>query len=368
MSGKLKIQNIQAHLNQSFYERASVINGMLVALLSRQMLFMLGPPGVGKSALCNALCKALGGNYFAWQVSKFTTPEELFGPVSFKAMESDQHVRVTTGKLPKADIAFVDEIFKGSSSILNTLLPIMNERTFFNGSEPEQIPLQVMFGASNELPDSEELAPMYDRFVLRYLVSELQDDASRKALLKSKIQASKPAALPTLSLSELKAEQDAVSQVGISDDTIDLIIKLWNEVRGQGQVVSDRKWAQIIAVLQAQAYLNGHSEVQPDDLEILENVLWRETDEIKKVRQVVAKYANPLGQEIMDITDGIRDVINSYRSKEIEDIEAHKKIKKGLEKLRSFRQPGVSNSKLDQAISQMEALNKKFMAEELGLI
>ena len=361
---KVTLQDVSNYLNQTFRERENVVNGMLVALLSKQMLFLLGPPGTAKSALCNSLCKCLDGIFFSWQTSKYTTPEELFGPISFKALESDLYTRVTAGKLPRADVAFIDEIFKGSSAILNTLLPIMNERTFYNGSTPEKIPLQVLFAASNELPEGEELAAMYDRFVLRYFVQEIGNDANMKALLGS----AASMAAPHFGLDNLKAEQAAVQNVVIPEAMIDLLIQLRNEIKGQGMIVSDRKWVQIREILKAQAHLNGRTEVQAADFEILENVLWREQSEIKKARQLVAKYSNPLGQEILDITDGIRDVIASFNRKEIEDTEAHKKIKKGLERLRGLKKQGENNAKLDQAIEQASALHRKFMTEELGLM
>jgi MoxR-like ATPase len=117
---------IRTELRQTFLERDEEIDSILLALLSGQHCLLLGPPGTAKSALVKDLCSRIGGDYFQWLLTRFTTPEELFGPVSLKALEQDQYKRVTTGKLPEANIAFLDEIWKASSSILNTLLTIIN--------------------------------------------------------------------------------------------------------------------------------------------------------------------------------------------------------------------------------------------------
>ena len=117
-----------------------------------------------------------GANYFQWLLTKFSTPEEIFGAVSLKGLEQDDYRRVTTHKLPEAHIAFLDEIFKANSSILNALLTIINERLFHNGRERIAVPLITLFGASNELPDEEELTALYDRFMLRFMADYISEE------------------------------------------------------------------------------------------------------------------------------------------------------------------------------------------------
>src|SRR5207244_1383982 len=114
--------------------------------------------------------------YFQWLLTRFTTPEELFGAVSLKALEEDDYRRLTTHKLPEAHIAFLDEVFKASSSILNTILTLMNERRFHNGREVAEVPLLTLFAASNELPEDDELLALHDRFLLRFVVDYLDED------------------------------------------------------------------------------------------------------------------------------------------------------------------------------------------------
>src|SRR5437870_4498064 len=177
MTARETLRTIRDELAQSFLERNEVIDGALTALLSRQHVLLIGPPGSATSMLADELCRRLdGAAYFQWLLTKFTTPEELFGAVSLRALEADDYRRVTTHKLPEAHIAFLDEVFKANSSILNSILTVMNERRFHNGREVVDIPLITLFGASNELPEEDELQALYDRFLLRFVVAYIADD------------------------------------------------------------------------------------------------------------------------------------------------------------------------------------------------
>jgi MoxR-like ATPase len=143
------LRSIRDELQQVFLERAEVIDGALTALLGGHHVLIIGPPGTAKSMLADELCRRLdGATYFQWLLTKFTTPEELFGAVSLRALERDEYRRVTDGKLPEAHIAFLDEIFKANSSILNAILTLMNERRFHNGRAVETVPQQPGSGVS----------------------------------------------------------------------------------------------------------------------------------------------------------------------------------------------------------------------------
>ena len=156
-----KFLTIEQEMNQSHFERTDVIRSLNVALIARQHVILLGPPGTGKSRLTHDLCRRILGRYFEWQLTRMSTPEEIFGPHSLQGLQQDRYRRIATGKLPEADVAYIDETFKGSSAILNTMLAAMNERVFFNDGQAVPIPLQMLVGASNELPeDREELGPL----------------------------------------------------------------------------------------------------------------------------------------------------------------------------------------------------------------
>ncbi|HET9627445.1 MAG TPA: AAA family ATPase [Kofleriaceae bacterium] len=149
-------------------ERKDVIDGALAAVLARAHVLLLGPPGTAKSALVRCLAQMFGGSYFERLLTKFSTPEELFGPISLQGLAKDRFVRITTGELPEVEFAFVDEIFKWNSAVLNALLSMIDERVFHNDGAPVRYPLVSLFAASNELAESKDLEALFDRFLLRF--------------------------------------------------------------------------------------------------------------------------------------------------------------------------------------------------------
>lgn len=139
-----KVRKLERELNDYFLERDEIIRGLMVATIAKGNLLILGPPGTAKTALSEMLCGQLNAKFFSRLLTKVSAPEELFGPLSLKALENDVYRRVTTGRLPEADIVVIDEVFKCNSAVLNTLLPIMNERVYFDDSaQPKPIPLGI---------------------------------------------------------------------------------------------------------------------------------------------------------------------------------------------------------------------------------
>lgn len=161
-----KIKRIQSQLIQGLVEREQTIKLTLLAALAGEHILLIGPPGTGKSLVSRRLHLVFQDTpYFERLLTKFSVPEELFGPLSIQALEKDQYTRLTQGYLPQASIAFLDEIFKANSAILNALLTLLNEREFDNGVIREKVPLISVIGASNELPEDGNLSALYDRFL-----------------------------------------------------------------------------------------------------------------------------------------------------------------------------------------------------------
>lgn len=367
-----KFLKIEAELNQAYLERCDVIRGLLVGLLARQHVLLLGPPGTAKSALAEDICSRIGGRYFRWLLARTSTPEELFGPVSLKALESDSYRRVTSGKLPEADIAFLDEIWKCNSAVLNTLLPVVNERLFFNDGAPVQVPLQMLVGASNELPeDREELGALWDRFLLRYVLSYVKDPRSFQQLLAGQGATDRT----TITSQELEQAQTAVKEVDVRR-VIPHIATLRQKMVELNIPVSDRRWKQCLDLIRAHAWLEGRARAVEDDLAILAAALWQEPGQIVQVRQAIMALANPYDQEAQDLLDqGVEIWQNAMQAPDEKasavGAEANaklKKIAKRLEELqREAQAKGKSDTRIAEALFQVVAWNKEVIAKCLGI-
>ena len=165
-----RINDLRARLGRYFVNKQELVDLMCVCTIAQEPLLLVGPPGTAKSDLVTKFCESLGleGNdYFEYMLTKFTEPSELIGPIDLVRLKSGAYVRKVEGKLPQAQIAFLDEIFKSNSAILNTLLTIINERKFYQDGRPVPVSLKMLFAATNAVPEFEELAALRDRFVLK---------------------------------------------------------------------------------------------------------------------------------------------------------------------------------------------------------
>lgn len=344
MTPQEKLQKIRAELQHSFLERHALIDGALAALLASQHVLIIGPPGTAKSMLADELCRRItGAHYFQWLLTKFTTPEELFGAVSLKALEADDYRRVTDHKLPEAHIAFLDEVFKSSSSILNAILSIINERVFHNGKEATAVPLLTLFGASNELLEDDELLALYDRFLLRFAVDYIQEDFRFLHMLQ--IQTQRPAERTTLTLDELRQLQARTQAVTVPDAVLGVIADVRRELRTKDILASDRRYHQSIGLLQAVASLDGRSVVTETDVFFLEHVLWKEPSEQAAVHSVIHGLIHGYEDEVQELLFQTRE-LRDYAERPWEDaeqraraiIEAHTKIRNILVKVEEIHQ------------------------------
>ena len=304
-STREKLSRLKTELGNQFLERADAIEGALAALLARQHVLLIGPPGAAKSMLADELCRRVeGAQYFQWLLTKFTTPEEVFGAVSLRALEQDEYRRVTVGKLPEAHIAFLDEVFKASSSILNALLMILNERRFHNGREVREVPLITLFGAANELPEDDELSAIYDRFLLRFVVDYIGEDWRFLRMLR----AEPPAERTILTLDEIRSLQREAERVEVPDGVLRSLAELRRALAERQVIASDRRYRQSLTLLRALALVRGKEQVGDRELMFLEHVLWRDPAERETLREVLRQLVHGYDEQVQELVFQSREL------------------------------------------------------------
>src|SRR6478672_3110644 len=168
-----RFQEAARVMEQHFLDKEEIIRLLLISLVAGEHMVLIGPPGTAKSALVRMCARLFDARYFEYLLTRFTEPNELFGPVDIRAFREGVYTRRTETMLPEAEMVFLDEIFKSNSAILNSLLTILNERKFANGSKIQDVPLLSMFGASNEVPNDDNLSAIFDRFLLRVVSDNL---------------------------------------------------------------------------------------------------------------------------------------------------------------------------------------------------
>lgn len=286
-----------ATLGQGLLERGTAIRLTLLAALAGEHVLLIGPPGSAKSELARRLVKAFrGAHAFERLLTRFSVPEELFGPLSLSALEQDRYERITAGYLPHAEIAFLDEVFKANSAILNSLLTLLNEREFDNGTRREKVPLISLIGASNEVPDDSVLEALFDRFLLRLFVRPVSDAAFASLItLPQRAEHSSGAdATQQLDRSVCGTINAHAAGVTLSHDAAELLSRLREAARNAHVAVSDRRWVKIVHLLRVAAVTEGRSTIDLWDVWLATHCMGRTADEQAALRDVLAQHLGTL--------------------------------------------------------------------------
>ncbi|MCR5890957.1 AAA family ATPase [Hymenobacter sp. J193] len=276
-----KLNLVARHLKSTFVGKDDIIDLMSLCLVGRENLFLLGPPGTAKSALVRALAQRLQGKTFEYLLTRFTEPNELFGPFDIRQLREGNLVTNTDGMLPEAHLIFLDELLNANSAILNSLLMVLNERVFRRGRETRALPALLMVGASNHLPEDEALQALFDRFLVRVHCDYVAPDALAQVLEAGwKLERRADEAAPTITAEEILLLQAALPLVDLGPVRpayTDLVRKL----RLAGVAVSDRRAVKLQRLLAASALLCQRTTVIPSDMWVL-RYIW-DTDEQREV-------------------------------------------------------------------------------------
>ena len=335
-----RIEKLLTILKQGLYEKDEAIRLALLTAISGESIFFLGAPGCAKSMIARRIVKAFksdekeGLKYFEYLMNQFSTPEDIFGNISLKALNGDgesgkeEYKRITDGFLPQANIAFLDEIWKASPAIQNTLLTIINERKFHNGGKVEDVPLKALFAASNELPTKNEgLEALYDRFILRLVVDFIQNEDLFFEMIDDSNSTDPIISDNDLLISneDLENWRKQIDKVKLSDAARAVISAIRKELTLQNESLSDedkkngelfevgdRRWKKIAHILKTSAFLNDRNEVDLMDCSLIENCIWGTEKQQKKAREIVEKCIKQNGLDCDTAIEDIQEQIEEF--------------------------------------------------------
>lgn len=376
---RARLRSLRMELRGTLKERESLIDGVLSALVAGEHVFVGGPPGTAKTMIAEYVNNAItDASYYYWLLTKFSTPEELFGPFSMSGLKADRFERVIDHKLPTAHVAFLDECFKANSAILNALLTLINERRFHNGVNVISCPLVMMIGASNELPQGAELEALFDRFLLRYWVQPIVD-RSKLLEMMTEPQAAPTTTLTLADLGRLRRETDAIP---FSDEMVELLLDTKSAVEREGFSASDRRWKKTMGVMRGYALVSGDSAVTEEHFDLLADMLWREPQHRPALAKVISKLANPAGAAAVELLDAAKQVYRTIpltsSRKEIRDegksnevtaliIEANTVFTESTEKLEALNGGSRQVTEAIKEIARMHKSTSRFAAKLQGL-
>lgn len=339
-----KLAALLKDLNKNLYNKENSIKLILLAVLAGESAFLLGEPGTAKSLIAHRISEGFEDlettkpenagcvKYFEYLMSQFSTPDEIFGPVSLQALKNDEYKRITDNYLPKAQFAFLDEIWKASPAIQNSLLTILNEKKFQNGFESQKVPLQGFVAASNELPAKNEgLEAIFDRFLVRIIEDPISSDSTFFKMITSKKDTNTQIA-NKIDGSKLKLLQEKAEEVEFPENLFEIIRNIRLEIKNYNKslkeddepfLVSDRRWKKIVGLLKMSAFLNDRKEINLSDFEIVPYCIWSTEKQYEDGKKIVK---NVIEKTVKSYSEVLEKLFNEMETSRFSSENIRKKI------------------------------------------
>lgn len=324
------------------HEEALVIT---LALLTGEHVVLIGEPGTAKSAMARRSADLLDVKFFKYLLTKFTEPSELFGPLDIRALRQGSYRRITAGKLPEAEIAFLDEIFNANSAVLNSILSIMQERVLYDGYTEIKVPLWTLVGASNRVPEEPELEALYDRFLFRQNVKPLDEEAWESLIDAAwKLEMGNVERPPkVMGMEDLRMLNSLLFKVDLTPIKSKLL-RLFMIMNEKELHISDRRKGKIMKAVAAHALLNGRLQATESDLVVLKYTVPRDVDDFDKVNTILIeelKTKERILRELEEIAANVRASERSVAQLEAFDprlLDIYKNLKVAKGKIQSLVQ------------------------------
>jgi len=368
-----KVRSFYNKLIEPFVGREEEGKAITLAIIAREHVLLIGEPGTAKSALARRAAELINAKFFKYLLTKYTEPSELFGPLDLNALRQGKYVRITKGKMPEAEIVFLDEVFNANSAVLNALLSIMQERLWYDGYTEVHAPLWSLVGATNRVPDEPELEAIYDRFLVRQYAKPLPENKWSELLEAGwMIEAGKiPPAKPVLDMNTLREIHKLVFNVDLSKVKPKLL-KLFAVLEERGLHLTDRRKAKALKIVAANAILEGRLEAEERDLIVLKYIAPRDLEDFDKVSIVLSeelKMPERYLKELNDIRANVREasrLVDSMRSYDprLVDLFRSLKIAKGriiniLKEADDERVRALANETLSEIDAVLEKISYK---------
>lgn len=327
MSNKTKINNLLEALNEGVFEKEEAIRLTLLTSIAGESIFFLGLPGVAKSLIARRLKFAFkDAKSFEYLMNRFSTPDEVFGPISVTELQNDNYKRITENYLPDAEIVFLDEIWKAGAAIQNTLLTVLNEKVFRNGKEEVKVKLKGLIAASNELPPESDghgdsVEALWDRFLLRLIINSVEDEDNFNRMISDDLK-------PTIDnvKSELKITDNEyhiwdkeIDKIKVPEEVFKVIDVIRRKIQEHNDglkknekelYISDRRWRKIIRILRTSAFLNDRKEVDLMDCFLIKDCVWNDETEIETVKKIVSESIREKGYNLTIDISTVENQIN----------------------------------------------------------